>query len=346
MSKILFVSHDPGGISSLGPVIPAVQAFAETELWLHPFSATVYKGSCRAITSFADEDVLAALRVSNPDLIVTGTSMEPDSIDKKVIAAAWKLGIPSITFVDFWANYAERFTHMDGSQILPDMVVTIDDTARLEMIEAGVPDSLIEIVGFTRLPPKPAPAATDGTHFTLLFISQALSQIYGGEDASRKRIGYTQKDAFDLLAREIETFGASIGKKVELWLRHHPKEDCWIPDIPHTVVNSLPLEACLAQANLVTGMTGSMLIDALFMGRPVVSFQPNMIGHDRLMPSRQGHVIRVNSPDETLPALIKAAGQSPSLPETLGKAADGKGVERFCKHIKSMLKQTFHQKTA
>lgn len=344
--KILFVSHDPGGISSLGPIIPAARRFAEVEVWLHPFSVSVYQGSCRAITSFAQDDVLESVRTACPDLIVTGTSMEPDSIDKKVIDAAWHLGIPSIAFVDFWANYIERFTQANGTQVFPDMIVTVDDTAKAEMVAAGVPEILIEIAGLTRLPPRGVPHTPGKSGYVLLFISQALSEIYGGDKLCRAKIGYTQHDAFDLLAAALPVFQEQLGRDIELWIRHHPKETPWSPQIPHVIVNSLPANTCLAQADLVAGMTGSMLIDALFMERPVVSFQPNLVGPDRLMPSRQGHVARISAASDALPALIAAAGSKPTLPASLTAAADGQAVNRFVNLMHNMLKQTFHRKFA
>lgn len=344
--RILFVSHDPGGISSLGPVIPATRRFAEVEVWLHPFSVSVYRGSCRAITSFAQNDVLASVRAAAPDLIVTGTSMEPDSIDKKVIDAAWHLGIPSIAFVDFWANYIERFTQANGTQVFPDMIATVDETAKAEMIAAGVPEILIEITGLTRLPPRGIKHMPNKSSYVLLFISQALSEIYGGDAPCRARIGYTQQDAFNLLAAALPAFEENLGRHVELWVRRHPKETPWAPRISHVIVNNLPADTCLAQADLVAGMTGSMLIDALFIGRPVVSFQPNLVGPDRLMPSRQGHVTRVSAAREALPALVAAAQSTPSLPASLTAAADGQAVERFVALMRGMLKQTFHRKSA
>lgn len=345
-TRLLIVSHDPGGISSLEPLIAPLQDIGEVELWLHPLSVSVYRGSCRVISTFANGDVHAALRAANPDIIITGTSMDPDSIDKLVIDAAWHLGIPSIAFVDFWSNYIERFTHPGGTQIFPDLIATIDDTARTEMVAAGVPEALIEIVGITRPTPAPAPKKPDPAAFSLLFISQALAEVYGGAAACRARLGYTQHDAFALLEAALPAFEASLGRKIDLSIRHHPKEAVWQPATPHRLVNDLPAHDCLAGADLVAGMNGSLLIDALFMKRPVVSFQPGLIGPDCFMPSRQGHVPLVSHAKDALSALTGAATQPQSLPPSLAAAGDGGAVMRFIELIRGVIRETAHRQIA
>jgi hypothetical protein len=345
-ARALIVCHDPGGISSLEPLIDALKSFAEVELWLHPLSVSAYRGSCRAITSFTNNDVQSALRAANPDIIITGTSMAPDSIDKKVVDAAWHLGIPSIAFVDFWSNYIERFTHQDGTQIFPDLIATIDDTAKAEMVAAGIPEALIEIVGITRPAPAAAPKSPDFAAFQLLFISQALAEIHGGAAACRARIGYTQQDAFALLAEALPAFEVSLGRRIEISLRHHPKEKAWRPKTPHKLANGLTAEACLANANLVAGMNGSLLIDALFMARPVVSFQPNLKGPDCFMPSRQGYVPLVTRAQDALFALQKAVTTPQIIPPSLAKAGDGQAVTRFSKLIQGMIAETTRRRIA
>jgi hypothetical protein len=345
-AKILLVSHDPGGISSLSPLVPALAPIAEVKVWLHPLSAALYNGLHRSLTALNPDEALNALAAFRPDVIITGTSMGPDTIDKRIVAAAEKLDIPTIAFVDFWSNYLERFTHTDGSRIFPDLIATIDAAAKAEMIVAGIPEGRIEITGILRpvqrLPLRPAnPAGT-----TILFISQALAEVYGGDAVCRTRFGYTQHDAFNLLAAALPAFEASLGHKVELNLRHHPKEKAWTPDAPHKTVNHLTAEDCLGRSDIVTGMTGSLLIDALLMGLKVVSIQPDLIGPDLFMPSRQGYVALIRHGHEILPALTNAFNQPQKIPPSLAASADGQAITRFTKLITSRLALTLSRRLA
>ena len=61
----------------------------------------------------------------NIDVLITGTSY-PASVEMEAISAAKELGIRTISFVDSWVNYLERFK-LSGTIIKPDIVVLTDD---------------------------------------------------------------------------------------------------------------------------------------------------------------------------------------------------------------------------
>lgn len=322
-ASLLFVSGDPGGISSLAPVIEACESFADIALWLHADSLKAYTPRHPQLTALD----AASLRTLAPDLVITGTSMAPDSDDKRAIRLANEAGIPSIAFVDFWSNYKERFADDTGALHFPDCIAAVDEAACDDMDALGFPEEKLTPIGPLRLAglPKPAPDRKG-----ILFVSQCLEEAYGGRAACRERIGYCPEDAFRCLHE-------ANNPDMPLAVRFHPREKPF--PLPAGVEDWSEGEAsaALARAQIVAGMTGSMLMDAYFMQLPVVSIQPGMLGDDLLMLSRRGFIPRLGSAEElegTLPGLLDA---SLEIAPELASWSDGKAVERFVALIRRKL---------
>ncbi len=322
-ASLLFVSGDPGGISSLAPVIEACESFADIHLWLHADSLAAYSPRHPQLAKL-DADALRAL---GPDLVITGTSMAPDSDDKRAIRLANEAGIPSIAFVDFWSNYSERFADGTGALRFPDFIAAVDEAACKDMDGLGFPEEKLTPIGPLRLAGLPKPAATrEG----ILFISQCLEESYGGRAACRERIGYCPQDAFRCLHD-------ANNPDMPLAVRFHPREKPF--PLPAGVEDWSAGEAsaALARAQLVAGMTGSMLMDAYFMRLPVVSIQPDMVGDDLLMLSRRGFIPRLGSAGELTQALPGLLASTAEIAPELASWSDGKAVERFIALIRQQL---------
>ena len=78
--------------------------------------------------------------LDNPkaSLLLTGTSYNSVDLEKKFIASARERGVPSLAVLDFWSNFALRFSRGDGGlENIPDRIAVMDEWAREEMIAAG-----------------------------------------------------------------------------------------------------------------------------------------------------------------------------------------------------------------
>lgn len=327
---LLFVSGDPGGISSLAPVIDACESFADIHLWLHGDSLAAYAPRHAQLPAL-DAD---ALRELGPDLVITGTSMQPDSDDKRAVRLASEAGIPSIAFVDFWSNYEPRFADAAGALYFPDCIAAVDEAACDEMAALGFPQDKLVPIGPLRLAGLPAPAPD---RKGVLFISQALEEAYGGREACRQRIGYCPEDAFACLYAALTRLRDAGGADIPLAVRFHPKEKPF--PLPPGVADwsSGDTSAALARAKIVAGMTGSMLMDAYFMQLPVLSIQPGMRGEDPLMLSRRGFIQRLHSAEAISAALPGLLAAVPGIAPELASWSDGKAVERFIALIRQQL---------
>lgn len=332
-ASLLFVSGDPGGITSLAPVIDACDTsgdFAAIHLWLHADSLKAYTPRHPLLPRLD----AAAIRALGPDLIITGTSMEPGSDDKRAVRLARDAAIPSIAFVDFWSNYAPRFADKRGALHFPDCIAAVDEAACREMAALGFPQEKLTAIGPLRLAGLPAPAPG---RKGILFVSQALEEGYGGRQACRQRFGYCPEDAFTCLHAAIQRLADGKALEIPLAVRFHPREKPF--PLPPGVADRSDGEAtmALARAEIIAGMTGSMLIDAYFMKLPTFSIQPGLKGEDALMLSRQGFIPRLDTPQDVARALPGLRQARPEIAPALASWGDGQGVGRFLALIRQQL---------
>ncbi len=78
------------------------------------------------------------------DLLITGTSL-PLNLEIKMIEAASKYGVVSLSLVDHWINVAARFEKSDVL-VLPDWIGIIDERARQIAINEGLPSSKLLVI--------------------------------------------------------------------------------------------------------------------------------------------------------------------------------------------------------
>ncbi|MDA7707905.1 hypothetical protein N8806_01530 [Flavobacteriaceae bacterium] len=78
-----------------------------------------------------------------PDFIFTGTSM-PEKIELNFIKEAKGRSIKTISFVDHWTNFKQRFLS-NQIYIYPSQIWVIDEQAKQKALLDGIPENLIKI---------------------------------------------------------------------------------------------------------------------------------------------------------------------------------------------------------
>lgn len=222
-----------------------------------------------------------------PDALLVsaaGHPMEFAAMDKM-------LGKPRTQFIDTWTNYQRRFEG-PGGRVVGEQIFVIDENARYEAVEAGLPGDLIVITG------QPSwegarPLNTPKNHDTL-FLSAPVLEGYG------KTLGYDEHTCWDLLV-EVSKISPSLFGKI--YFAPHPVEQA-----PTTErLNGASLiryePAILDQVSTVIGMFSSPMVDAFLGGRRVISLQPGAVGADQSPLSRHGFVPRVSNVKELLSAM-------------------------------------------
>jgi hypothetical protein len=306
----------------LGPVFAAKTALAVADRW-----------GLRRIALDGPVDASRAealLAVSDPTAVIATTSWGPSRPEPAFLEAARRLAVPSVSVVDFWSNYRERFLATSGEGlVLPDRVAVMDDRARQEALAAGLPESVLVVAGnphhegmLTRFGGWDRAARLrfresmriPRNATVVLFASQPIEALYGDT------LGYTEHSVVTLVAESLVQVAGWLGHPIQLVVRPHPRGGRL--DLPpnraalgiRTVVEGDPIEWCLA-ADLVVGMTSALLFDTALLGGRVVSVQPGLQSPDRLPTNRMGLSAPVYDaagvPDTLYRALARPAQAGP-----------------------------------
>jgi len=329
--RVVAVASDAGGANAVAPVIRAlrVQEQVEVHALAHQSAATVWKDwrlSCERLPR-AIPTSLATARLRDVSLLLTGTSAAPIDCEKKFIAAARASGIPSLAVLDFWSNYAERFSDARGRLIyLPDRIAVMDTDARDAMIAAGIPPDRLVVTGqpafdeLADLRRRFTPtqrrmirinSRVPSNALLVLFVSQPLVRLFGTDATNPRCPGYDERSAFSAVVSALEEIAAQSERDVVLIVRQHPKErvgqwrQAQSEQIRIDVLHEHSPRQVMLAADLVVGMTSTLLVEACLLGCVTVSLQPNLRTPDKFPLSRWGVGCSIYRADEIKPALEK-----------------------------------------
>jgi hypothetical protein len=347
---IVAVSGDPGGAAALVPVVKAldkggryrVASFTYRQasgIWSRHHLAS--RELCGGMT---EDQAIDALCREQPSLLLTATSMNTEELEKKFIAAAQILGIPSLAVLDFWSNYRYRFADQEGRlAYLPDRVAVMDEQAYQEMIEAGFPQDSVVITGQPALDElaqvrdrcgqdrRNAVRAQLGLppdHIIVLFASQPLKELFGDNVSNPFYPGFTEMFVLVSLVQALERIALRSGLKIALLVRPHPREDLTQTPLPGSEIIRIIVscegdgrEVSLA-SDFVTGMNSMLLVEACFLGCPVLSMQPGLIRPDALPTNRIGLTRAIYRESEIEPALEELVLTESARQELAGRAIE------------------------
>jgi UDP-N-acetylglucosamine 2-epimerase len=107
----------------------------------------------------------------------------------------------------------------------------------------------------------------------------------------------------------LEKIADESSCKIVLAMRPHPREDA--ANLRHLrsdrvrihVGNEGDSREAIVAADLVVGMNSALLVEACYLGCPVVSLQPNLKSADALPTNRRGFSRAAYTAEEVLPAL-------------------------------------------
>ena len=217
-NKILLVSHDIGGaqllssyifkqgilkpaILSVGPSRSAYENFYQKELFLDQATARL------------------KLKAGEFDLVMTSTSWE-SSIEIEFINLAKSLGIRTISYIDHWVNYRERFHYPEEGwgHNLPDEIWG-HDAHSTKMLKDFFPQLKISNAGNSFLDHQIEISQTDKISEqknSFLFLTEPISHHLGN------KLGYDEFDSLDLFFSKICFLSGE--EPFTVTLRAHPSE--------------------------------------------------------------------------------------------------------------------------
>lgn len=121
--RSLIVAHDAGGAECLS-------AFLRAEPRLNIFADIYAEGPAVKVFNRNHQPVLSHLPnlYAQYDRVVTGSSMGA-TLENRVVECAERYSVTSVTLLEHWLHYPERFTNL-GYQVLPDEIWVTDTYAQ------------------------------------------------------------------------------------------------------------------------------------------------------------------------------------------------------------------------
>lgn len=246
-------------------------------------------------------DLLTRLK---PDLVIVGSSDNPQSPVFELIELARAAKIPTVGVVDMRMNAAKRFSGGTDKPLayMPDRLVVTDEATKKDFIELGLSPSKIAVLGNPQFDyiyknalackKEKSKAAWKEELFPestgrglFVFIAEPASTV--NPQLTTKNKHYTLAGTSQSESRcqiVMEEFLLAIKnmpteKRPYLVLRLHPRNK--VEDFPQTLLkdfdsisqHQVPIKL-LCAADLVAGMTSMMLLEAAICDTPTLSIVP------------------------------------------------------------------------
>jgi hypothetical protein len=315
--KILFASHDPGGINLLIPIIESLTNITSIEVHLLIIGKFKDKVKVRNSTNIffhdistfpcedyqQEEDVNQGdlekiLNAIKPCVIITGTSIN-SNIERFAFVFGKKEKIKTIAYVDSWVGEAVRFKSK-SIEAYPDVIMVFDDMAKSIYENLSSDNISIKVVGnphFDQLLEK-RKVFVRAQNKNILFISENISHYYPDY----------QVNEFSIIEKIVENYKEK--QFVNIVIRPHPLEsrDKWLKFceshskkfnefVKLSVDHKSNIFDSFEQTQIVLGISSMALIEASLLGLSTFSYQ---IGVERsrkflYIPFKFFGIVEINS---------------------------------------------------
>lgn len=277
-SNIAVVCHDAGGaeiVSSLlrrqnikcnyalfGPALPIFQ---------------------RKIDGINNQTISAAL--CDVDLLICGTS-KPSTYELEAIVLAHSRGIKSISVIDHWINYRERF-FLVNQLIIPDEIWVVDEAAKqlasemlpefnISLITNPYKEDFLEELAVAKQQELNSSRGNDGK--TVLYVTEPTSEHAERNYGDARHWGYTEQEAVNYFFENIKDVSPDINKVI---IRPHPSEVSSkysfalnIDGFEVHITKERELVAEIAKADIVAGCNSMAMVVATWANKKVVCCIP------------------------------------------------------------------------
>ena len=239
-----------------------------------------------------------------PNYIFTATSN--NNYEHNIRLLSKEKRIKTIAFIDHWTSYFKRFT-FNNKTLFPDEIWVINNIAKKEAIEAGLPEGKIFISGnpfyekIRKFIPKVDKECFLRSHDLpvnkkiIMFISERLRESFPKDAKDNCALGF---DEFTVLSDILNSFFQIYNKdlidfpKYLFLIKIHPREKMNKFDslIKNRKYNFLNIEVRKKidpltinyYSDYVLGMFSNMVIEALLMEKKVLRVQTGQVGEDIL----------------------------------------------------------------
>ena len=323
MIKVLVAAEDPGGASTLVPVIRQLMG-RSSEISVRALTrsqATTILSKwlvCCSQDLITDADLQNSFSAEKPDVLLTATSLE-GTLETSVIKLARGYGVPSLALMDSWTNYMWRFGDpaVVRRDALPDLIAVPDQTAYNEMVAIGFPSPKLLVTGHPLLEGLLDWSRNVDRELLrsqldvmpeeklIVFFSQPIAEMHGDRFSELGR-GYDEISALEVLdeiTREL-----TCGVKLVVKLHPYENRNDLLSTKSNVTLSPKEMQATelMVAGDVICGMSSILLIQAWLCGIPVVSVQPGLRKSDALMLARAGHIKTGRNKGEIRACLLEA----------------------------------------
>ena len=379
--KVLATSWHPGGANA---IIPVIRRLKEDEIFEvvtigYEFSEKSFHDAgidFRRIQDYGVGDVSydsmeKILAKETPNLILTGTSIQDvkhrDVIEQTTTLVGRRIGIKTLSALDFWGDYHERFSDLEFSsatdftvkdkfKFLPDKIAVPDVYSMKEMLREGFDEEIIVVTGnpyFDSLESKAREFSVDDKKRVReqVGLEKDVLLLYAGGILRMDvpKFGYWDLDNIDIINRALKNSSVDAGLVSKL----HPRSpDDYVKEMNDYVKNNgegrikLVRDINPHQLILASDMTftacSTLAFEAALMGKPCVSLQPGLKCPDYLANLTKNEIIPVGYTREVCDGIARRVLIDPSyttnelLPKLSDVKADGKATERVTNLVYEM----------
>ena len=281
-TKIAIFSNDAGGSNLLLELLkfhaqnfdfqvfclgdsPCYKLCLEKNLqaFLHPISSS-------------RSEIFRKLELFAPDVLLYSTGWQ-NKIEHLFLEYAKLTKIPSISFLDHWTNYKERFgfPHKEWRKNLPDFIATHDEVSYHLAQKLGL-DNVISVENYafkTQLQEaKELSLFLKPRQKTLLFLTEPIATFAKKTYQDAYHFGFTEKEVYE----EILHFQKELGYE-NLIIRLHPSDtpDMYTNMNKEATFSSSSLVQDILKADLVIGSDTVALYTAYHLQKKVISYIPS-----------------------------------------------------------------------
>jgi len=301
---VAVVAHDAGGAEILSSFIRRTSM--QPLYFLEGPAIGVFKRKIDNINVLLLEQAL-----EHADWLLTGTSWQSE-IELDAITMARKMGKRSVSFLDHWVNYRERFER-NGILTLPDELWVADEYAKALACET-FPDLCVRLTDNPYLKDMQEQAKQYLPQHTK--VGAALDVLYLGQPVREPALrmhndalfwGYTEEDALRYFLQSLEILGSPVER---INIRLHPSEPAgkydWVQAETPVYVNCAQepdLLKQIMQADVVAGCASMAMVIALSLGKKVISTIPPA-GPECSLPFKEIIQLKKLSPQTAMPQTI------------------------------------------
>ena len=334
--SLLLYADDPGAVNYLAPLPEALRAVGfGVEFLVSPALAryvTDRQIACKIRNEISPPEALLA----RSDGLVIGTSEDSHCFGHGLIAAARRMGIPSLAVIDMEVNAADRFLGESEYPLFhaPDFLAVPDASCQDAYVKLGFPGNRIMVCGhphYDLVRARREEFLTQDRHTIRqavfpgapvdrpiwLFLAEGVDQLnpvfsYRSPDYTLSGRGGSDFRT-GIVLEEVLDEAAAFHPKPYVVLRLHPKnlpEDfsAYAKELGEISQAGDPLPLVWA-ADLVIGMTTMLLLETYLLRRPHVAVLPRATERNWLVTTATG-LTPVAVTREELHHLVQVFSQS------------------------------------